>query len=133
MKTGKKNNILKQTLVILVFKSYNVCLLSLPSSHYLGLFLLLIGLRTRRLCYLANWKKNKIENPYFLFPPLQIFLLIMYRKNKNNKNSTWYLNKPINFSIAAGGQHIKLIFLKSLSFFAVLLYYKMLYGICIKS
>ena len=31
----------------------------------------------------------------------------MYRKNKNNKNSIWYLNKPINFSIVAGGQHIK--------------------------
>ena len=31
----------------------------------------------------------------------------MHRKNKNNKNSTWYLNKPINFSISAGGQHIK--------------------------
>ena len=33
-------------------------------------------------------KKKKIENPYFLFPPLLIFILIMYRKNKNNKKST---------------------------------------------
>ena len=59
------------------------------------------------IIFLNLKKKNKIENPYFLFPPLLIFLLIMHRKNKNNKNSTWYLNKPINFSIPAGGQHIK--------------------------
>ena len=52
-------------------------------------------------------KKNKIENPYFLFPPLLKFILIMYRKNKNNKTVLWFLNKPINFSIAARGQHIK--------------------------
>ena len=52
-------------------------------------------------------KKIRIEHPYFLFPPLLIFILIMYRKNENNKNSTWHLNKPINFLIAAGGQHIK--------------------------
>ena len=32
-------------------------------------------------------KKNKIENPCFLFPPILIFILIMDRKNKNNKNS----------------------------------------------
>ena len=50
-------------------------------------FLLLIGLRTRRRCYLANLNKNKIENPCFLFPPILIFTLIMDRKNKNNKNS----------------------------------------------
>ena len=30
-------------------------------------------------------KKNKIENPYFLFPPLLIFLLIMHRKIKTIK------------------------------------------------
>ena len=42
--------------------------------------------------------------------------------------------KPVNFSIPAGGQHIKTdIFEITMFFFAVLLYYKMLYGICIKS
>ena len=82
----------------------------MSDGFLLGLFLLpvLIGLRTRRRCYLANLKKNKIENPYFLFPPLLIFILIMYRKNKKTiKTVHWHLNKAINFSIAAGGQHTK--------------------------
>ena len=57
----------------------------------------------------------------------------MHWENKNKKNSTWYLNKPINFSIPAGGQHIKTDIFEITIFFAVLLYYKMLYGICIKS
>ena len=52
-----------------------------------------------RLFFIIDWftdpptllfgklKKNKIENPWFLFPPILIFILIMDRKNKNNKNS----------------------------------------------
>ena len=70
---------------------------------------------------IGKLKKNKIENPYFLFSPLLIFLLIMHRKNKNNKNSTWYLNKPINFSIPAGGQHITTDIFEITILFAVLL------------
>ena len=52
-------------------------------------------------------KKNKIGNPYILFPPLLIFILIMYRKNKNNKNSTFVPQKTHKLTIASGGQHIK--------------------------
>ena len=33
-------------------------------------------------------KKNKIENPCFLFPPILIFILIIDRNIRNNKNST---------------------------------------------
>ena len=32
-------------------------------------------------------KKIKLKIPVFLFPPILTFILIMDRKNKNNKNS----------------------------------------------
>ena len=38
---------------------------------------------------MANYKENKTENLCFLFPPIPIFILIMYRNIKNNKNSAF--------------------------------------------
>ena len=54
--------------------------------HCLGLFF--IDWFTDPLTLLfGKLKKYKIENPCFLFPPLLIFILIMDRNIKNNKNN----------------------------------------------
>ena len=54
--------------------------------HFLwqGLFFIIDWFTDPPTLLFGKLKKNKIENPCFLFPPLLIFILIMDRKNENN-------------------------------------------------
>ena len=76
--------------VFLPFCPFLVEVETFPMILYL---LHLLFLQNNKAFFIIDWfmdpptllfgklKKNKIGNPYILFPPLLIFILIMYRKN----------------------------------------------------
>ena len=70
-------------------------------------YLLLIGLRTCRRCYLANEKKIKLKNLCVLFPAILIFIVVIDRNITNNKNSVMIPQYNHKFLLAARGQFIK--------------------------